>query len=178
MQHPDHKYIDALINNDRVLLDELYRKFSGKIKWMVLKNHGTEAEAADIFQDALLSLFDKATTQDFRLTCPLDAFLYLICKKKWLNELDKKKIGEVTITDDDGYILSEDSFKLAEEFTVQEDRLKLIAEKLEELGDVCRQLLNLSWGGKSMEEVAAIVGVTYAYARKKSRSVWQNWLSG
>jgi len=29
--HPDQKYIDALINNDLVLMEELYQKFSGKI---------------------------------------------------------------------------------------------------------------------------------------------------
>lgn len=167
MPHPDQKYIEALLNNDRMLLDELYRKFSGKIKWMVLKNNGTEAEAADIFQDALMAIFKKASLHEFILTCPLDAFLYLICKKKWLNELDKKKFNLVTTSEDDGFIISEDSFKLAEDFTFHEERLNLITEKLEELGDVCRQLLHLSWAGKPMEEVAQITGLTYGYARKK-----------
>lgn len=167
MQHPDQKYVEALLNNDRVLLDELYRNFSGKIKWMVLKNHGTEAEAADIFQEALISIFHKAKTKDFVLTCPLDAYLYLVCKNKWLNELNKGRFSDVTISDDDGYIISEDSFKLAEDHIFQEERLKLISEKLEELGDICKKLLRLSWGGKSMEEVAEAIGVTYGYARKK-----------
>ena len=53
MLHQDQKYIDALINNDPHLLEELYEKFPGKIKWMVLHNNGSEADAADIFQEAL-----------------------------------------------------------------------------------------------------------------------------
>jgi RNA polymerase sigma factor (sigma-70 family) len=167
MEHPDQKYIEALLNNNPVLLDELYQKYSGKIKWMVLQNKGTEADAVDIFQEALLSIYHKARTKSFVLTCPLDAFLYLICKNKWLNELSKRKNRPVTIIDDDGYNLGEDSFKLAEDCTLQEERFKLLSEKLEELGDACKELLRLSWSGRTMEEVAVKLGFTYGYARKK-----------
>src|SRR6476620_11803831 len=101
--HPDQKYIDALLTNDAALLEELYQKYAGKIKWMVLQNNGTEAEAADIFQDALLSIYHKAKTTTFILTCPFDAFLYLICRNKWLTELNKKNISRVTIKDVEEY---------------------------------------------------------------------------
>ena len=166
--HPDQKYIDALVNNDAVLLEELYQKYAGKIKWMILQNNGSETDAADIFQEALISIYNKAKTGDFVLTCPLDAFLYLICRNKWLNELNKRKTGRVTIKDIDGYNnIGEDSFKVAEECTLQQARKDLLNEKLAELGESCRQLLQLSWSGKSMEEVAEILKVTYGYARKK-----------
>src|SRR5690606_6286839 len=158
MEHPDQKYIEALLHNDLELLDELYQKYSGKIKWMVLQNNGTEADAADIFQDALLSIYHKARTKGFVLTCPLDAFLYLICKNKWLNELGKKKGRPVTINGDEGYNIGEDSFQLAEDYSLQEERMKLLTEKLTELGDACRNLLHLSWSGKTMEEVAEDLG--------------------
>lgn len=168
MPHPDQKYIDALLNNDTVLVEELYKRFSDKIKWMVLKNNGNETDAADIFQDALLSIYHKAKTRDFVLTCPLDAFLYLVCKNKWMNELSKRKSHKVTITDTAGYnTIGEDTFRLAEDCRLREARIDLLKEKLSQLGESCRQLLQLSWGGKSMEEVAAILNVTYGYARKK-----------
>lgn len=168
MQHPDQKYITALVENDTVVLDELYRKFSGKIKWMVLQNNGTETEASDIFQEALLSIYNKAKTGDFQLTCPLEAFLYLICKNKWLNVLNKKKTHKVTNTDTDGFnYIGEDNFKLAEDCVLQQERSNLLAEKLAEMGESCKQLLKLSWSGISMDEVAKKLNVTYAYARKK-----------
>ena len=40
-------------------------------------------------------------------------------------------------------------------------------EKLAELGDSCRQLLQLSWSGKPMDEVAMMLEVSYGYVRKK-----------
>lgn len=168
MAHPDQKYIEALLNNDEVLIGELYTKFSAKIKWMVLQNNGNETDAADVFQDALLSIYHKAKSQDFVLTCPLDAFLYLVCKNKWLNELSKRKTHKVTMGDTDGYNnIGEDEFKLAEDCRLQEARKELLNRKLAELGESCQKLLQLSWSDKSMEEVAAILNVSYGYARKK-----------
>jgi RNA polymerase sigma factor (sigma-70 family) len=168
MRHPDQKYIDALLSNDAPLLEEIYRNFSGKIKSMVLQNNGTDADAADIFQDALLSIYHKAKSGDFALTCPLDAFLYLICKNKWLNELAKKKSRGVTFPDPAGYpMVSEEGFRLAEECSLFQERNNLLVEKMSELGESCRRLLQLSWSGKSMNEVAEMLKVTYGYARKK-----------
>ncbi|QMU30543.1 RNA polymerase sigma factor [Adhaeribacter radiodurans] len=166
MRHSDQKYIEALVTNDRILLEEIYRKFAGKIKGMVLKNNGTETDAADIFQEALVSIYRKARDQNFELLCPFEAFLYLICKNLWLKELSKRKLLPVQF-DEDGMDLGDDSVKLAEECMVQEQRMQLLHEKVAELGDSCQQLLRLSWEGKSMEEVAQILGMTYGYARKK-----------
>ncbi len=168
LMHPDQKYIDALLNNDTVLLEELYERFSGKIKWMVLQNNGSETDAVDVFQDALLSIFNKAKSGGLVLTCPFEAFLYLVCKNKWMNELSKRKARKVTSNDSVGYSsIGEDYLNLAEECTIEQARRCLLNEKLAELGEGCRQLLHLSWSGKSMEEVAALLNVTYGYARKK-----------
>ena len=170
MQHADQKYVNALLNNDANLLEELYQKFSDKVKWMVLQNNGSPADAADIFQESLLLIYHKAKTENFILTCPFDAFLYQVCKNKWLNELNKRKSGGVTIKGFEVYNnvnICEDSFELAEECRLQQVRKDLITKKFAELGESCKQILSLSWSGKSMEEVAGILNVTYGYARKK-----------
>jgi len=165
MRHPDQKYIEAIISNNEVLVEEIYRKFSGKIKWMVLKNNGTEAEAGDIFQEALLSICYKAKTQDLVLSCPFDAFIYTICKNLWLKVLSKKKSHPFIV--DEEMEVGEDSMQLAEECLIQQQRLKLLNEKLQELGGDCAKLLQLNWSGKSMEEVAQEMFITYGYARKR-----------
>lgn len=171
MQHPDQRYIDALVNNDKVLIEELYQKHSGKIKWMVLMNNGSETDAADVFQDILLSIYKKAKNHNFALTCPIDAFLYVACKNRWLTELSKRKPGKVTISNFGVYTagedIEEDSFRIAQEFKLEEERKELLTEKLAELCEDCRKLLQLSWSGKSMGEVARVLNITYGYARKK-----------
>lgn len=165
--HTDQQYIDALLNNDVHLLNELYVKYSGKIKSMILKNNGTEDDAADIFQESLIDIYNKAKNSSFILTCPLDAFLYMVCKNKWLNELRKRKNSRVTFTDTEQYNISDDSFKEASLLFNQTERGNLLLSKLSEMGDACKKLLELSWSGKPMEEVAALLNNSYGYVRKK-----------
>jgi RNA polymerase sigma factor (sigma-70 family) len=164
--HPDQQYIDALLRNDRKLLEEMYAKYADKIKNMVLQNNGTESDAADIFQEAIVAIYQKAKKSNFVLTCPLEAYLYLICKNRWINEL-KRKTNKVTFTDTEGYNYGEDVFKNTEVIISQHERKKLLDEKFKELGERCRQLLELSWSGISMEEVAKALNNTYGYVRKK-----------
>ncbi len=165
--HPDQKYIDALLHHDDRLLDEIYKKYSGGIKRMVLHNNGNESDAADIFQEALIGLYQKARTGNFVLTCPLEAYLYLVCKNRWINELNKKGTSKVTFMDTEGYDWGEDAFKTAEAVILQSNRRKLLDNKLAELGEGCRELLRLSWSGKAMDEVAVILNNSYGYVRKK-----------
>jgi RNA polymerase sigma factor (sigma-70 family) len=167
MPHPDQKYIDALLTNDAPLLDELYRKFAGRIKSLVLHNHGTETDARDIFQEALLAVYKKAKTTGFTLTCPLEAFLYMVCKNKWLSELSKRSPGRVTFTDTERCTIEESSVTLAEELEMQQKRTELLYKNLAALGETCRQLLLLSWRKKTLQEVALLLQITYGYARKK-----------
>lgn len=165
--HPDQQYIDALLNNDIELINRLYERFAGRIKTMVIKNSGTEADAADIFQEALMSIYNRARNKGFSLTCPLEAFLYMVAKNIWLNELRRRKNTGVTFSDTEQYHPVQDDLLQADQVQQHNERSKLLARKLEELGEACKKLLKLSWSGKSMEEVATLLDNSYGYVRKK-----------
>ncbi len=175
--HTDHKYIEALQKNDSVLIGEIYSRYSGRVKQMVLKNNGNETDAADLFQDVLVELYRKATQQQFVLTCPFEAFLYLVCRNRWINVLHKRKGKHVTIKGDEGFNISEEVFENYEALLVQEKRKNLVEEKLWELGEGCRDLLTLSWSGKPLQEVAALLKFTYAYVRKKKTECMSKLIS-
>ncbi|MBK8611378.1 MAG: sigma-70 family RNA polymerase sigma factor [Chitinophagaceae bacterium] len=166
--HADNKYIDALLSHDTALLEELYARYSGKIKYMVIQNKGSEADAADLFQEAILDMYKKAKA-GFTLTCPIEAFLYLICRNRWMNKLTREKNKNVTFADDEGYSseLKDDSFANAEQILIMQNRKNLIETKLAELGGNCMQLLQYNWAGKKLEEIAGLMKTSYAYIRKK-----------
>jgi RNA polymerase sigma factor (sigma-70 family) len=175
--HPDHKYIIALLENDSILIEEIYKRYAIRIRHMVIKNSGTETEATDLFQEALVELYRKATQQQFVLTCPFDAFIYLVCRNRWINELHKRKGHAVTITGDEGFDLNEDVFENYETLLVKEKRKNLVEEKMAELGEGCRNLLSLAWSGKPLQEVAAILNFSYAYVRKKKTECMSKLIS-
>jgi hypothetical protein len=37
MEHPDQKHIKALLQNDAAIIEEVYKKFFGKIRRMILQ---------------------------------------------------------------------------------------------------------------------------------------------
>jgi RNA polymerase sigma factor (sigma-70 family) len=173
--HPDQKYVDALINNDITLLRELYQNCSPAMKMMILQNHGTEADAKDIFHESLMDLFVRVKSQPFTLTCSMCAYLKGICKHKWLDELKKRGQRGVTFSNFVGQdLIGENSFELAEEHYTRQRQLDLLRKKFQELGQSCKALLQLSWSKNAMgrrrstEEIAASLKVTEDMPGKKS----------
>ncbi|MGB8192616.1 MAG: sigma-70 family RNA polymerase sigma factor [Chitinophagaceae bacterium] len=167
MLHADQRYIDALLANNYPVIEEIYTRFSPRITSLVLRNNGSEMDAADVFQDALLMICRKARDHQFQLTCPMEAFLYLVCRNRWLNELQKRKNRHVTIDEEKGFDIGQDASETYQQFLVKEKRRELLEEKLQLLDEGCRELLKLSWSGRPMEEIAGMLNFTYAYVRKK-----------
>ena len=164
--HPDQKYIEALLANDTVLINEIYEKFAPKVIGYVCKNSGDETAARDIVQETLITIYDQAKTKNLQLSCPFDAYFFLICKRKWLNVLKKDGNREVTIEEERLYI-SDDSHKQAEKSSEFEEQQQLYITMLSKIGETCKNIITLGFSSMSMQEVADHLGITYAYARKK-----------
>lgn len=164
--HKDQKYIEALVLNDSKLLSEIYQKFAPKIIKYVTNNSGDTAAAQDIIQDTLITIFHQAKEKNLVLTVPFDAYFYLLCKRRWLNILKKRAQKEVTKSNE-SLSISDDAYVLAAETELYETRSALFQSKLAKLGKACRELLEKAFVIKSMEKVAEVLGISYAYARKK-----------
>lgn len=164
--HPDQIYIDGLANNDSAIINSIYKKFVPKVIHYIKTNSGNEDQAQDVVQEVLVVLFNQAKESKLNLTCPFDAYFFLLCKRRWLNELKKSSNQGVTINDDYTSI-NESEEKMAEQTELFEQKQQLFDAMFLKLGDKCQELLKLSFATKSMEEVAEKLNVTYGYVRKK-----------
>ena len=164
--HEDQKYIDGLLKNNSFIIQAIYDKFVPKVINYIKQNSGSRDQAQDIVQDTLVTIYNQASEKGLKLTCPFDAYFFLLCKRKWLNVLKKTSNKEVTINEE---VLSkgDEAQELAFETSVFGEKQALFAEMFEKLGNACQDLLKATFKIKSMEEVAASLNVTYAYARKK-----------
>ena len=164
--HEDQKYIDGLLKNNSFIIQAIYDKFVPKVVNYIKQNSGSRDQAQDIVQDTLVTIYNQASEKGLKLTCPFDAYFFLLCKRKWLNVLKKTSNKEVTINEE---VLSkgDEAQELAFETSVFGEKQALFAEMFEKLGNACQDLLKATFKIKSMEEVAARLNVTYAYARKK-----------
>lgn len=164
--HEDQKYIDGLVNNNSFIIQTIYDKFVPKVINYVKQNSGDEEYAQDVVQDTIITIYNQATQKNLQLTCPFDAYFFLLCKRKWLNTLKKINNKEVTINEE---VLSkdDDAAQFVFETSIFETKQNLFNQMFDQLGKACKDLLNATFKIKSMEEVAASLNVSYAYARKK-----------
>ena len=165
--HPDSRYVQALLDNDNRGISDIYTRFAARIERFVSANSGTADDARDVFQEALLAIAQQARRPGFALTCPFEAYLYLVCRGKWFNELKRRKRSAVTISDTERFNDTEQADALAESVLVEEARNQMFRVFFDKLSAGCRALLKLSWTGLSMQEVSDNLGVTYGYARKR-----------
>lgn len=164
--HPDQIYIDGLANNDSAIIQSIYKKFVPKVVHYVKNNSGDKDQAQDVVQEIMILLFNQAKAKKLQLTCPFDAYFFLLCKRKWLNEIKKSSNKGVTI-DDDMPSINEHTEEMVTETEVFDEKQKLFDHMFQKLGDKCKELLKLSFTVKSMEEVAEKLNVSYGYVRKK-----------
>lgn len=164
--HQDQMYIEGLLQNNSTIIESIYKKFAPKVTNYIRMNSGDADEAQDVIQDVLITIYNQAKTKGLELTCPFDAYFFLLCKRKWLNELKKSSNKEVTIKDE-SVSIDKDVEKLAIETEEQDEKQALFDEMFQKLGEKCQEVLKLSFVTKTMEEVATKLNVTYAYVRKK-----------
>jgi RNA polymerase sigma factor (sigma-70 family) len=164
--HEDQKYVDGLLKNNSFIIQAIYDKFVPKVINYIKQNSGDADKAQDVIQDTLITIYNQASEKKLQLTCPFDAYFFLLCKRKWLNELKKSSNKEVTINEE-VLSINDEAQELAFETSIFGEKQALFKEMFQKLGTACKDLLKATFKIKPMEEVAKSLGVTYAYARKK-----------
>lgn len=164
--HPDQVYIDGLVQNNSSIIQSIYKKFVPKVKNYIRTNSGDDDQAQDVIQEVLITIYNQAKTNGLQLTCPFDAYFFLLCKRRWLNELKKSSNKEVTLMDDN-VSTDEPVQEMAFQTETFDEKQSLFDEMFQKLGEKCQEVLKLSFVTKTMEEVAEKLNVTYGYVRKK-----------
>ena len=140
----DQEVLARISKGDEEALDYLYNKYYRMMTKIVLNNSGTEEEAKDIYQEALIVFWQKAVKGDLVLTSKISTFIYSICLNLWRKELDRK--GKLSREEKDGV----DTMDYE-----AEERSVLIRECIEELGETCKKILTYYYfDGMNMVEIA------------------------
>lgn len=138
----EHYFDDLIIaeirKNNPVALRELYKAHYPMILTLVLFNSGTEQEAKDIYQEAIINLYEKTQDQSFVLTCKIKTYLYAVCRRLWLKKLHEKKRFHGNIEELETFIGVEDEIVTIED---NERRFHQMSEALNGLGEPCRSIL-------------------------------------
>jgi len=144
----DKEVLARIYKGDEKALDYLYKKYYRMMVNLVMKNSGSEQEAKDIYQDALVVFWQKVSSGNLVLTSKISTYIYSVCLNLWRKELDRK--SRLVNEEKDGTEYIEDD---------KAERIKIVQDCVEELGDGCKKILQYYYfDGMSMSEIAEKLG--------------------
>lgn len=159
-RHEDHRYIEALRKGDNLLLEELYENYSKTVTRWVMNNSGNLADARDVFQEAIIALYNKACDPSYLLTCPIGGLLVQICKNKWIDQIRKKnKDTEVRIIEKERYTGEQGTTSQLEIIEEEEIRQSKLDKAFAQLSELCQQLLKLYAKGLKADAIRVQLGM-------------------
>lgn len=166
------------LNGKHIKLETYYINLFPKIRVYVVQNSGNDADAKDVFQEALLTALLNVNNGKFKGNeSDLDGYIYQIAKYKWLDilKLKYKKVENLTSR----FLELEDEIHTKE---YAEDDTKYLIKAISDLGQICRKLLQLFYFKKlSLKEIGERLGYSGSVTKtKKYRCMTQlrkNYLS-
>lgn len=150
----------GLAANDTQAIETIYRENFTAIRAFIIKNNGYPDDARDVFQEAMIILFDKAKSGSFNLTSQLQTYLYSICRRLWLKKLQKENRFNPSIETIQEIVTVEDEIEIHEK---KNNDFLLMETALQKIGEPCKSLLEAFYiDKKSMPEIASTFGYTNA----------------
>ncbi len=152
--------IEKIAQKDKGTIEKIYRDNFHMIRAMIISNSGSADDAADIFQETMIVLFEKSKMEGFELNCQLKTFLYSIARRLWLKKLQQSNRFFSTDEKDEEIIAVEDDLEYHEK---QNRDFSIMETALGKIGEPCKSLLEAYYlQKKPMLQIAADFGYTNA----------------
>jgi RNA polymerase sigma factor (sigma-70 family) len=159
--------LKGLAHNDSKAAEAIYKDNFNMVLAFILNNSGSYDEAKDIFQEAMITLYEKAKSDSFVLTCQIKTYVYSVCRRLWLKRL--QQIGRTTfgVENYEETVIVEDDIELHERRNAE---FNMMDRALNSLGEPCKGLLEAYYiQKKGMSEIALLFGYTNADNAKNQK---------
>lgn len=159
--------LKGLAEGDKRAIEIIYKDHFNTIQALIINNNGSSDDAKDIFQEALIVLYEKVRSGSFELNCQIKTYLYSVSKRLWLKKLNVSS-RFVSVTDDPA-----STYPVEEEIEAHEKRdaeFDMMEKAIAGLGEPCKSLLEAYYLKKqNMQVIAASFGYTNADNAKNQK---------
>ena len=159
--------LKGLANNESKAVKTIYKDNFNMVQAFIINNNGSYDDARDIFQEAMIALYEKAQSESFVLTCKINTYVYSVCRRLWLKRL--QQLGRYS-NQIDGF---EETVSVEEDLEIHEKRnaeFAIMDRALNSLGEPCKSLLEGYYLKKmDMQTLAKDFGYTNADNAKNQK---------
>ncbi|MDX2429466.1 MAG: RNA polymerase sigma factor [Bacteroides sp.] len=163
----DEEIINGLRKRDNRVLQYIYKNSFNAVKQLVVHNAGSDSDAEDIFQEALIIIFKKLRDHpDFKLTATFTTYIYSISRLIWLKHLKQIKKIEIDPLNRD----MEERIEFEEPLPVEDQdlRMAIYQRTLTQIPEDCQKILRLTAEDITSKEIARQLGFrSEGYVRKR-----------
>jgi RNA polymerase sigma factor (sigma-70 family) len=158
--------LQGLARSDKKAVETLYKENYNTIQALIINNNGTSEDAKDIFQEAMIVLYEKVQSGSFELNCQIRTFIYSVCRRLWLKRLMQQ--NRLTVSENHEEVVSVDNE--IEEHEKRNTEFIMMEKALSGLGEPCKSLLEAFYIKKrSMQDIASGFGYTNAENAKNQK---------
>jgi len=135
----DQDILKGILAGDGRALEAIYRLYYPSISHMILQNNGSSEEAQDIFQEAIIVLYDKVSQGTFELNSKLKTYLYAVSRRLWLKQINHARFGNTDISHYEDLLSSEEDIDKHQEIEVQFEQME---QAIDKLGEPCKTIIH------------------------------------
>jgi RNA polymerase sigma factor, sigma-70 family len=163
----EQSLLTGLAKSDTKAIETIYKENYKMVQSLIINNNGSGDDAKDIFQEAMIILFEKARSEDFELHCQIKTYLYSVCKRLWLKRLQQLSRYNPGIENIVDTIPVEEEL---EEHEKKNDEFIAMEKAINSLGEPCKSLLEAFYlQKKNMQDIANNFGYTNADNAKNQK---------
>ena len=159
--------LQGLARSDKKAIEIIYRENYNMVQSLIINNSGSTEDAKDIFQEAMIVLYEKVRSGTFELNCLIKTYVYSVSRRLWLKRLQQmnryvpamENLQDTVPVEED----MEENERINSEFLAME-------KAIGSLGEPCKSLLEAYYlEKKSMQEIASFFGYTNAENAKNQK---------
>ncbi|WP_276501558.1 RNA polymerase sigma factor [Terrimonas pollutisoli] len=159
--------LQGLARNDKKAVETIYKENYSTVQSLVINNNGTADDAKDIFQEAMIILYEKARSGTFELNCLIKTYVYSVARRLWLKRLQQASRYTGEIGNAEIVVQVEDDI---EGHARRDAEFEMMEKAISGLGEPCKSLLEAFYLQKrNMQEIAANFGYTNAENAKTQK---------
>jgi len=154
----ERELLQGLAVNDKKAVESIYKENYNMVQSLIINNNGSADDAKDIFQEAMIVLYEKVRSGSFELNCLIKTYLYSVCKRLWLKRLQHMSRYAPPIEDPESTVSVDDEL---EEHEKRDAEFEMMNKAISSLGEPCKSLLEAYYLQKqNMQVIAASFGYT------------------
>ena len=150
--------LEGLATNDKKAVETIYQENYNMVQSLIINNNGSSDDAKDIFQEAMIVLYEKVRSGTFELNCQIKTYVYSVCRRLWLKRLQQLNRYSSPLGDMEAGVLVEEEI---EEHEKRNAEFEMMEKAINSLGEPCKSLLEAYYLQKqNMQVIAANFGYT------------------